>query len=63
MPRVIVLSAPSGAGKSSLARALVEAETSFRLSVSHTTRAARPGEVDGVDYLVLSANDLLAVVK
>ena len=49
-PAVLVLSAPSGAGKSSLARALAEAEPSVRLSVSHTTRAARPGEVDGVDY-------------
>ena len=49
-PRVVVLSAPSGAGKSSLARALVNAEPSVRLSVSHTTRAARPGEDDGVDY-------------
>ena len=49
-PRVLVLSAPSGAGKSSLARALVDAEPSVRLSVSHTTRAARPGEVDGVHY-------------
>ena len=49
-PAVLVLSAPSGAGKSSLARALVEAEPSARLSVSHTTRAVRPGEVDGVDY-------------
>ena len=49
-PTALVLSAPSGAGKSSLARALVEAEPRARLSVSHTTRAARPAEVDGVDY-------------
>ena len=49
-PRVLVLSAPSGAGKSSLARALADAEPSVRLSVSHTTRAARPGEVDGIHY-------------
>ena len=49
-PRVLVLSAPSGAGKSSLARALVDAEPTVRISVSHTTRAARPGEVDGVHY-------------
>ena len=49
-PRVLVLSAPSGAGKSSLACALVDAEPFVQLSVSHTTRAARPGEVDGVHY-------------
>ena len=49
-PMVLVLSAPSGAGKSSLARALADADPSVRISVSHTTRAARPGEVDGVHY-------------
>ena len=49
-PTVLVLSAPSGAGKSSLARALAATEPSVGLGVSHTTRAARPGEVDGVHY-------------
>ena len=49
-PRVIVLSAPSGAGKSSLARALADADPCVALCVSHTTRAARPGEAHGVDY-------------
>ena len=62
-PRVIVLSAPSGAGKSSLARAIVEAEPSVRLSVSHTTRAARPGEVDGVDYHFIGTRDFEAMVQ
>lgn len=63
MPRVIVLSAPSGAGKSSLARALVEAEPSVRLSVSHTTRRARPGEVDGVDYHFVTEREFEAMVR
>ena len=49
-PVVLALSAPSGAGKSSLARALVAAEPSARFSVSYTTRPARPGEVDGSHY-------------
>ena len=49
-PRVLVLSAPSGAGKSSLARALAEADPRVALCVSHTTRAPRPGEADGVHY-------------
>ena len=62
-PRVIVLSAPSGAGKSSLARALVEAEPSVRLSVSHTTRAARPGEIDGIDYHFVSRREFEAMVR
>ena len=62
-PRVIVLSAPSGAGKSSLARALVEAEASVNLSVSHTTRAARPGEVDGVDYHFVAEREFEAMTR
>lgn len=45
-----IISAPSGAGKTSLVRALVEAMPEVRVSVSHTTRAMRSGEVDGVNY-------------
>ena len=48
--RLIILSAPSGAGKTSLARALVERLPDTVISVSHTTRPPRPGERDGVDY-------------
>jgi guanylate kinase len=47
---LFVLSAPSGAGKTSLAKALVDAMPNMTVSVSHTTRAARPGEQQGVDY-------------
>jgi guanylate kinase len=47
---LFILSAPSGAGKSSLAQALMEAEPRLAVSVSHTTRAPRPGELDGVHY-------------
>jgi guanylate kinase len=47
---LFTISAPSGAGKTSLVRALVEAEPSLKVSVSHTTRPIRPGEVDGVNY-------------
>jgi len=47
---LFVFSAPSGAGKSSLARALIDSEPSLATSVSHTTRAPRPGEQDGVHY-------------
>ena len=46
----LVIAAPSGAGKSSLTRALLDAEPGATLSVSVTTRAPRPGERDGVDY-------------
>lgn len=47
---LFVVSAPSGAGKTSLVRALLEAETTMGVAVSHTTRAMRPEEVDGVNY-------------
>ena len=46
----LVVSAPSGAGKSSILRALLAEEPGIALSVSVTTRAPRPGERDGVDY-------------
>ena len=45
-----IVAAPSGAGKTSLVRALVERDARLKLSVSHTTRAPRPGEVDGEHY-------------
>lgn len=47
---LLVLSSPSGAGKTTLARALLQNEKGIHLSVSVTTRAARPGEQDGRDY-------------
>jgi guanylate kinase len=47
---LFIVSAPSGAGKTSLVRALLAADPGVRLSISHTTRAMRPGEVDGRDY-------------
>ena len=47
---LFVLSSPSGGGKTSVGRALREADDNLRLSVSLTTRPARPGERDGVDY-------------
>ena len=48
---LFIISAPSGAGKTSLVRALLEAIGSeLQLSISHTTRYPRPGEVDGKDY-------------
>jgi guanylate kinase len=47
---LLVLSSPSGAGKTTLARRLLDADPSVTMSVSVTTRPARPGEVDGQDY-------------
>jgi guanylate kinase len=45
-----IVSAPSGAGKTSLVNALVQRVTDLQVSISHTTRPCRPGEVDGVNY-------------
>jgi len=47
---LFVVSAPSGAGKTSLLRALIPSDPRLQLSVSHTTRAPRPGEQDGEHY-------------
>ena len=45
-----IVSAPSGAGKTSLVKALLKTDPTIRLSVSYTTRSPRPGETDGRDY-------------
>ena len=47
---LLVLSSPSGAGKTTLSRKLLEADASISMSISVTTRAQRPGEEDGRDY-------------
>ncbi|MDN3522809.1 guanylate kinase [Halomonas ramblicola] len=47
---LFIVSAPSGAGKTSLVRELIDSLDGIQVSVSHTTRERRPGEVDGVNY-------------
>lgn len=51
--------APSGAGKSSLVNALLEQDTGLKLSLSTTTRAPRPGEVDGKNYRFISKEEFI----
>lgn len=51
---MLVLSSPSGAGKSTISRAVLDREDHIALSVSMTTRPARKGEVDGIDYSFVS---------
>lgn len=51
---LFVLSAPSGAGKTTLCRAIVDSLEDLTHSISHTTRKARPGEIDGRDYYFVS---------
>lgn len=55
--KLLVLTAPSGAGKTTIARRLMEAVPGLRFSVSATTRAARPAETNGVDYFFLSPDE------
>lgn len=57
-----IVSAPSGAGKTSLLKALRERDRGLHVSVSHTTREMRPGEQDGVDYHYLSQEAFLSMV-
>jgi len=51
---MFILSSPSGAGKTTISRMLLERDAEIRLSVSATTRPMRPGEVDGVHYFFVS---------
>ena len=59
---MLVLSSPSGAGKTTLSRGLLDNDSQIRLSVSCTTRAKRPGEQDGVDYRFLDTASFRGMV-
>jgi len=51
---MVILSSPSGAGKTTITKKIQQKYQSFKISVSHTTRKPRPNEVDGVDYYFVS---------
>ncbi len=57
---MLMIVAPSGAGKSSLVGALLKSDPSLKLSLSTTTRAPRPGEVDGVNYRFVTKEAFIA---
>ena len=59
--RLFVITAPSGAGKTSLIDALMRDDPSLKLSISYTTRMPRPGEKDGVDYHFVDDATFLAM--
>jgi guanylate kinase len=59
---LIVVSAPSGGGKTSLVNALLKSDENLCVSVSHTTRPSRPGEQDGVNYHFTEATNFQALV-
>ena len=51
---MVILSSPSGAGKTTISKKIQQKYQNFKISVSHTTRKPRPNEVDGVDYFFIS---------
>ena len=61
-PVVFVVSGPSGAGKSTLVRKVLAMEPGLRFSVSATTREARPGETDGVDYHFVTGEEFKGMI-
>ena len=60
---LFIVSAPSGAGKTSLVRALRQAHSGLAVSVSHTTRAQRPGEEHGRDYFFVSQDEFARMIE
>ena len=61
-PNLFVVAAPSGGGKSSLINALLKLDDGVRLSVSHTTRSPRPGEIDGEHYYFIDEDGFLELI-
>ncbi|CAM2781003.1 guanylate kinase [Legionella steigerwaltii] len=60
---LFIVAAPSGGGKTSLVKKLVETLEDVEVSVSHTTRAMRPGEQDGVDYFFIDENEFIRMIE
>lgn len=60
---LIIVAAPSGGGKTSLVKELIKTLSSIEVSISHTTRAIRPGEKDGVDYFFITKATFSDMVK
>jgi guanylate kinase len=60
---LIVISGPSGVGKDTVIKRLLEVDPNLRYSVSYTTRAARPGEVDGVNYHFVSRDEFERLIR
>ncbi len=63
IPMLIVLSSPSGGGKSTVCRALLEADPQLEYSVSVTSRPPRPGEVNGRDYWFVSEDEFVRLIE
>lgn len=61
--KIVVLSAPSGAGKTTICKEIIKRHPNARLSISATTRPRRPHETDGVDYYFMSEEEFMDKVK
>ena len=59
----IVLSSPSGAGKTTITKKLSQKYPNIKVSISHTTRKPRPNEIDGVDYHFVDVNEFENLIK
>ena len=59
----IVLSSPSGAGKTTITKKLSQKYPNIKISISHTTRKPRPNEIDGVDYHFVSKEEFEKLIK
>ena len=60
---MVILSSPSGAGKTTISKKLQQKYQNFKISVSHTTRTPRPNEVDGIDYFFVSHNEFKKLIQ
>ena len=60
---MVILSSPSGAGKTTITKKIQQKYQNFKISVSHTTRKPRTNEIDGVDYFFVSKNEFENLIK
>ena len=60
---MVILSSPSGAGKTTLTKKIQQKYHNFKISVSHTTRKPRPNEIDGIDYFFVSEEQFKKKLK
>ena len=61
--KLIIISSPSGAGKTTITKKIQQKYPSFKISVSHTTRKPRSNEIDGVDYHFVSKDKFENLIK
>ena len=60
---MVILSSPSGAGKTTISKKIQQKYQNFKISVSHTTRKPRPNEIEGIDYYFVNEDDFEKKIK